>query len=306
MMPGRPVIYPTTTLGHCGNLPALIGGDDVIIADKHAHNSLQMAAKLCVAEGTEMTILREHNDMNKLEEMANNPRYAGRRIWFLGDGVYSMQGEFLDLEGLKGVLDRRPDLYAYLDDAHGYGWSGENGAGHVLGKGDIHPRIITAVSMCKSFGSFGGVTMFPNEALGGRVQRVGQTQMFSAPLPSPILGAAIASARIHLSENLKPYQNEVAERISYFKTCCREASIPLTTRSFTPIQFIEIGTSEQTCAVNMKLFNQGIYCSAAVYPAMPKNGGGIRVSLTRHLKLGDIDYLIQNLERILSENPRPA
>ncbi|MCP4135229.1 MAG: aminotransferase class I/II-fold pyridoxal phosphate-dependent enzyme [bacterium] len=299
IMPGYQVISPTTTLSHCANLPALISKDDVIIIDMHAHNSIQMAAKLCMANGTEVVYLREHNDMKKLEEIVNLPQYTGKRTWFLGDGIYSMQGEFLDLENLKKVLDRNPALYAYIDDAHGFGWTGKKGAGYVLGDGTIHSRIITTVSMCKSFGVFGGITVFPNEELSTRMSYAGQTQIFSAPLPSPVLGAAIASAKIHLSGELEIYQNELNDKIEFFKKRCLEASIPLTTRSHTPIKFIEIGNSEETYAVTSRLFNQGIYCSTAAYPSMPKNAGGIRISITRHLEYDDIDFLIEHLAQVL-------
>jgi 7-keto-8-aminopelargonate synthetase-like enzyme len=301
MLPGHQVITTTTTLGHCSALPALIEKDDVIIADIHAHNSLQMAAKQCVANGTTMTYLRRHNDMNALQKLVNNPKYQERRIWFLGDGVYSMQGEFLDLRNLKEILDRHRNVYAYIDDAHGFSWTGNHGAGYVMGNGNLHPQMIVAVSMCKSFGSFGGILTFPNRELRDRVAFIGQTQLFSAPIPPPLLGASIASANIHLSPALLSYQGELAKKIRYFKTLCHEEQIPLTTQSATPIQFIEIGDNRETSEVNARLIQRGIYCSSAAYPAMPKKHGGLRISLSRHLEYEDIEYLIHHLKNALQD-----
>jgi 7-keto-8-aminopelargonate synthetase-like enzyme len=57
-----------------------------------------------------------------LEEIAKTPEHEGRRLWFLGDGIFSMQGEYLDLEGLIGILNRYSNLHAYIDDAHGFSW----------------------------------------------------------------------------------------------------------------------------------------------------------------------------------------
>jgi 7-keto-8-aminopelargonate synthetase-like enzyme len=223
MMPGHVVVFPTTTLGHCSNLPVLIDREDLIICDTHAHNSIQMAAKLCVAEGVELARL-PHNDMSALEEFVSKPEHEGRRLWFLGDGIYSMQGEFLDLDNLVQTLNRHPNLYAYIDDAHGFGWSGKNGAGFVLGGGSSHPQLITTVSMCKSFGSFGGVAVFPDESLADRLRHVGQTQVFSSPLPTAVLGASVASAKIHLSDQLPSYQAELEEKIRYFRSECNRVA----------------------------------------------------------------------------------
>ena len=73
IIPGYSLITTTTTLGHCSALPLLIDKDDLIIMDLHVHNSLQMAAKLCFAKGTTIKHLRNHNNMQKLEEMVNHP-----------------------------------------------------------------------------------------------------------------------------------------------------------------------------------------------------------------------------------------
>jgi 7-keto-8-aminopelargonate synthetase-like enzyme len=266
----------------------------LIICDTHAHNSIQMAAKLCVAEGVELARL-PHNDMSALEEFVSKPEHEGRRLWFLGDGIYSMQGEFLDLDNLVQTLNRHPNLYAYIDDAHGFGWSGKNGAGFVLGGGSSHPQLITTVSMCKSFGSFGGVAVFPDESLADRLRHVGQTQVFSSPLPTAVLGASVASAKIHLSDQLPSYQAELEEKIRYFKSECNRVGLPIRTKSHTPIQFIEIGTNAEVYPFVQKLMDRGLYCSSAVFPSMPKKHGGIRISLTRHLHKADLDALVQNL-----------
>ena len=159
--------------------------------------------------------------------------------------------------------------------------------------------MIVAVSMCKSFGCAGGIITFPNKSLRDRVDLIGQTQIFSAPIANPVLGAAIASAKIHLSPEIEEYQQELNNLIAYFKERCKCERIPLKTKSETPIQFIEIGKSEKVYEISSKLMDYGIYCSVAAYPSMPRNHGGLRISLTRHLKIEDVDYLIDSLKEII-------
>ncbi|NME69792.1 aminotransferase class I/II-fold pyridoxal phosphate-dependent enzyme [Flammeovirga aprica] len=299
------VVTATTTLGHCSALPLLTDKDDLIIVDIHAHNSLQMACKLCAQQGTTIKYLKYHNNINKLKEMINqsdNDHY--KRIWFVGDGVYSMQGDFIDIKSLIKLLDEKERLYTYIDDAHGFSWTGKNGRGYVLGEiGEIHPKMIVAVSMSKSFGSSGGILVFPNKSLRDRINLIGQTQIFSGPLTNPVLGAAIASAKIHRSTELEILQEELKGLINYFRERCFESEIPLKTHSVTPIQFIEIGRSDKVYQVARKLIALGIYCSVAVYPSRPLNHGGLRVSLTLHLNEKDIDFLINQLIKILEIKP---
>src|SRR5215208_1854564 len=55
------LLFPTVTLLHSGVLPALAGGDSVILLDRAAHNSMQEAAQLAKARGAAVDWF-DHND----------------------------------------------------------------------------------------------------------------------------------------------------------------------------------------------------------------------------------------------------
>ncbi len=296
IFPGYQVVTTTTTLGHCSVLPLLIEENDAIILDQFAHNSIRMGAMLCKANGTEVTMSR-HNDMNHLLQVFKRLKAKGaRNIWFLGDGIYSMQGNKLKIKELIDLLNENEQLHAYIDDAHGMSWTGKKGAGFVLGHCGIHPKMIVAISMCKSFAAFGGVIIFPDNEWADRVRLLGQSLIFSAPISPPVLGAAIASAKIHLSDQLEKYQEELLERIVRFRERCRQKGIEVGTKDVTPIQFIEVGDNRAVYDLLERLIKKGIFVTAAIYPAMPKKHGGIRVNITRHLTLQDIDYLVDQIK----------
>src|SRR5207245_4494821 len=45
------LIYPSVTLANLGALPGLVGRQDVLVVDEHAHNSIQEGAKIANANG---------------------------------------------------------------------------------------------------------------------------------------------------------------------------------------------------------------------------------------------------------------
>ena len=124
------------------------------------------------------------------------------------------------------------------------------------------------------------------------MRAAGQTMIFSGPISPPILGALIGSVEIHLSDNLPGYQDELLDLIRYFRDKCKNMKLPLYTKDETPIQMLKAGSSKLTYLILEKLIQMGIFATSAVYPAVPEEDSGIRVTLTRHIKKQDIDKLL--------------
>ena len=295
IFPGYLVIAPTTTLAHCSVLPLMIREKDAIILDSFVHNSVRMASQLCKANGT-FIITSRHNDIAYLEYLVYRLKKNGyRHIWYCADGIYSMQGDKLPLIQLHKLLKKEKNLYAYIDDAHGVSWTGLHGCGYVIGSYGLHERMIVVVTLGKSFAASGAALIFPDKKWAELVRTLGQTMIFSGPISPPILGAAIASAKIHLARELKHMQNEIKELIIYFKKRCQENNLPLANDDITPIQIIKTGDSKRTFYIAERLIDQGCFITSAIYPAVAKGNEGIRITLTRHLKKEDIDLLIERM-----------
>ncbi len=298
IFPGFIVVTPTTTLGHCSVLPIMIQKNDAIILDTFVHNSVRMASQLCKANGT-FIILARHNDIKHVKYLVYRLKKDGyNNIWYCADGIYSMHGDKLKIKELAHLLDEEENFYAYVDDAHGVSWTGKNGSGFVIGEYGLHPKMIIAISFAKSFAACGGALIFPKEEWAQLIRMTGQTMIFSGPISPPILGALIGSVKIHLSDNIKIYQQEILELIKYFREKCKTMELPLYTKDETPIQMIKIGDPKLTYLILEELTKKGIYTTAAVYPAVSPEDAGIRITLTRHIKKGDIDILIDEMQKI--------
>ena len=130
--------------------------------------------------------------------------------------------------------------------------------------------------------------------------------IFSGPIPPASLGAAIASARIHLSGELAVLQRELRELCCYFSDSCRLRSVPLRGAAEVPIKFIPIGVASKTLQAASELLARGFFVNLCGFPAVSQNECGIRITLTRHLRRNDVDQLVTHLVELLSDTQRPA
>ena len=274
------VILPTTTtLGHLAALPVLIGAGDVVLVDSQAHASVHLATQSLKALGIPVTPLA-HNDLAALEAAVVAPPGEAGRIWYLADGVYSMFGDVAPVTQIVALLDRYPRLHAYIDDAHGFGWCGRNGRGYVLSQTPLHARLVVAVSLAKSFGSGGAALVFPDERSARRVQMVGSTLTFSGPIHPAELGAAVASADIHLSAELSERQARLVAQIDLVLETLSVGRLPVPAFARTPIWYARIGSQANAVEVGRRMLRDGFYLNVALFPAVPLGEAGLRFTQT--------------------------
>ncbi len=304
---GHVLATPTTTLGHIAALPVLIQKGDAIIIDQMSHNSVQTAVKLVQTDGVPVEILL-HGNLELLEEriIALSKQY--RHVWYLTDGVYSMFGDLAPVKELGQLLIRYEQLHLYFDDAHGMSWIGKHGRGYVLDCLPIQERMVVATSLCKGYAAGGGALIFPNAQMHRHVKNCGGPMIFSGPIQPPMLGAAIASARIHLSPEIVLLQRELQDRIALCNRLLKAYDIPVACSSQSPIFYVKLGLTEVAGEMAKYLLDDGFYTNHAVYPAVSRRKSGIRFTLTRHLSTEDIHGLIEaiarNLPRVLKTKPR--
>jgi 7-keto-8-aminopelargonate synthetase-like enzyme len=121
--------------------------------------------------------------------------------------------------------------------------------------------------------------------------------IFSGPVQPPMLGAALASVRIHLSDELVDLQAAMRERIVYCRKLLEGHSIPTATEARTPILYVPVRPPGQAREIGRRMLEDGIYINVATYPAVPRNGAGTRFMLTLHHRPSDIRTLVQTVAR---------
>lgn len=294
---GQPVIVtPSTTMGHLATLPVIVSDEDAVIMDMQVHASVQMASQQLKARNIPISVIR-HNHMEALERRIRSLRVKHRRIWFLADGVYSMYGDFAPLERLQSLLEVYPELHLYIDDAHGMGWAGPHGIGYVRSQMPHHPRMILATSMNKSFAAAGGCMVFPNQSLRDRVLKCGGTLIFSGPIQPPMLGVALASARLHRGDELEARQARVAQLTAHMNRRLRQAGLPQFLETDSPLFFVPLGLPKLITELIARVKADGYWINSAGFPATPMKRGGLRFMVNAHLTEEDIDGLVEVIAR---------
>jgi 7-keto-8-aminopelargonate synthetase-like enzyme len=290
------VVAQTTTLAHFAALPILVGKDDAVVCDQLVHNSVQAVLPTLQAAGTFCRFVR-HSRIDRLEEILRRLGQRHRRVWYLADGVYSMHGDLAPFAALQDLMSRNERLHLYLDDSHGISWSGRHGRGTLLGEGALPPRTVMVASLAKAFSAGGAVLALPDLETARLVRRCGSTMIFSGPLQPALIGAAIASARVHLSAELAERQEQLRARIHLFNTLAEARGLPLGSPAATPIRFVEMGDDRATYQMATDLMSDGFYTNTALFPAVSKHHGGLRIALTLHQTPDDVRGLIDAIAR---------
>jgi 7-keto-8-aminopelargonate synthetase-like enzyme len=296
---GAALVAPTTTLAHLGALPVLAFPGDLVILDVNAHATLHLAADVLRGRGVTVETI-PHNAVDALRQTLIDRSHGFRNVWYVADGLYSMFGDFAPVKEIAPLLDEFPGLHLYYDDAHAVGWKGIHGRGHVLSEMDWHPRLVVSAGLAKSFGAHGAVLAFGDEALRERVLLTGSTWTFSGPIQVASLGAAIASADIHLSAEHALLQRRLNREITWFRSIMLDRGLPVAALDQSPIWFVRVGATDDAVRVVRDLLDAGFYVNAAAYPAVPLRQAGIRFTQTLHHTREQLTALADAISRRLA------
>ncbi len=288
------VITPTTTLGHIANIPVLVDDKEAIIMDQQVHNSVQTAVQIVKARGVHIELLR-HNRMDLLEQRIKDLRSKYKRIWYMADGIYSMFGDGSPVDQIHAFLERYSEFYYYVDDAHGMSIHGKHGRGFVLSNYDIHPKMMMATSLNKAFASGGGVLVYGDKEWARKVGTVGGPLLSSGPMQPSAVGAAIASAKIHLSEEIYGMQDRLRDNILFTQLMLAKYQLPVISQAGAAIFFVGVSLPKMGHNLVRKMLDAGFYLNLGVFPTVPMKQTGIRFTITRLHTFTEIESMVAML-----------
>ncbi|MDF0716071.1 aminotransferase class I/II-fold pyridoxal phosphate-dependent enzyme [Muricauda sp. 334s03] len=290
------VITKNSTLGHLGVIPSAVDDNDVIILDHQVHWSVQNAAKMLKTRSVPIEMIR-HNNLEMLEDKIKKYQHSKRHIWYMADGIYSMYGDYAPVKELMALSQKYPQLHFYFDDVHGMSWVGKRGTGYVLEQlGDLPENVLLFGTLSKTFGASGAVLACSNPKVYDKIKTFGGPLTFSAQLEPASVGAAIASAKIHLSPEIYDLQQELRERIDYFNACLSTTELPLIDQNESPVFYIGTGMPKTGYNFVNRLMREGYYVNLGIFPAVPVKNTGVRITISRHNQKNEIKGLVEAME----------
>lgn len=298
MYGGQPlVVFKNSTLTHMGTIPHAVGYNDVVILDHQVHWSVQNACQQLKLRGIPVIMIR-HSSMDELENHLKTLNNSYEKVWYMADGIYSMYGDCLPVDRIKELMHRYKRLFVYIDDVHGMSWKGVNGTGFIKSHWNTIPeRMVLVSTLSKTFGASGAFVVSGDYLLMSKIRNYGGPLTFSAQLEPSAVAAAIASAKIHLSAEITEKQQRLQKRIDAFQNALVKAGIPLMSTGDTPVFFIPTGMPDTAYSLMRKLSIDACFVNPALFPAVPVNNAGLRITVSNHNSLQDIDYLAGLLEK---------
>jgi len=293
---GHSLVTSSTSLGHQSAITALLTEEDAIVMDHQVHYSVQLAARLAQANGATVSLVR-HNQLDRAIDEVRRLSRRHQTVWFATDGVFSMYGDLAPINLLREILSIADNVKLYVDDAHGMSWEGKHGCGSFLSRMPMHPRMVLATSLNKAFSAAGGVLVFPTEEMRRHVFDCGGPMVFSGPVQPPMLGAAIASAKLHLSDAITPLQDALRERAQFCNKLMAAHDLPLLGENDSPIFFVRMGLPKVAFEVAERMMNDGLFVNVSAYPSVPMKRAGIRFSITSAHSMADIKCAVDNLAK---------
>jgi len=281
--------------GFCANLaviPTLTGDDDLIFSDSLNHASIIDACRLTKAR----VIRYEHSDMNDLRaKLAEHANHNGKKL-LITDGVFSMDGDIARLPEIVEIAEEYGVIVA-VDDAHGEGVLGRGGRGIVDHFG-LHGRVdIEIGTMSKAFGVMGGIVA-GSAALVDFLRQKARTNLFSSALTVPDVAANMAA--VEIMEESEEQVKKLWSNGDFLKAGLKAVGFDVG-KSETPITPVIIGEAQAAKDFSARLFKNGVFATAIVFPTVPKGTARIRAMVSAAHSREDLERGIAAFAKVGKE-----
>ncbi|MEH1102355.1 8-amino-7-oxononanoate synthase family protein [Micromonospora sp. CPCC 205561] len=281
-------LLPLIASGHLGN-----GTRPLMVFDKNAHVSMANAKASC-ADETEVVTCRRH-DLDYLTDMCR----TYERVCYVVDGSDSLGG-YAPVEELA-ELQEKYNLLVFYDDSHSLSAYGERGVGYVRSNCPVlDDRTITVATLSKGFGAGGTAILldgFPQQTR-RIIERFAGPLGYSQKMNAAAVGAALASAEIHRTEELTRLQERLRANIALFDSLLATEH----SGSSYPIRVVPM-SDETVVDAAQRVFAAGYYTSPVFFPIVARGTAGLRVML----RAGQTEEQITRLCSVLVEaGARPA
>ena len=274
-----------------GALASLTEEGDVILCDRENHASIIDGCQFAPAK----LIPYRHNSATSLRNrLKRQPEEAGKLV--VMDGVFSMSGDIADLPPQIEAA-REFGARVYVDEAHSLGVLGPRGRGAVHHFGLNDDVDIVMGTFSKSLGSMGGFIAGDAQMIEYLKHRA-RCFIFTASLAPAVAGGVLKALELMQAE---------PERMEQLWKNTRKMHEGFTRIGFkigstqTPIIPILIGSEAKAFQFTQRLYEEGVFATPAIYPAVRYGEAIVRTSYMATHTGGDLDHVLEIFEKLARE-----
>ena len=289
--------------GILSTIDALVGKNDVIVYDVDSH--------ACIVDGVRLHIGKrftyKHNDIISLEKNLIRAtriiEQTGGGILVISEGVFGMRGE----QGcLKEIceLKKKFSFRFLVDDAHGFGTLGKNGAGTGFEQNVQDQIDVYFATFAKSMASTGAFIASEKEVIDYLKYNM-RSQMFAKSLQTQLVIGAIK--RLSILKSRPELKNKLWKNVLMLQGGLKNNGFNIgnTQSCVTPV-YLEGSIPEAMSLVKDLRENFGIFCSIVVYPVIPKGLILLRLIPTASHTKEDINETLTAFSKIREKLERGA
>jgi len=211
----RALLFSTGYMANLGIVNALMGKGDTVFQDKLNHASLIDASLLSSSFSGSLLKRYRHNDMVSLTTLLEKNHSEDSRKLIMSDSVFSMDGDLAPVSQLSSICQKH-DAWLMLDDAHGFGVLGKNGAGVAEEYSlDQEQLPIYMATLGKAMGVFGAFVAGSDALIEMLIQK-SRSFIYTTAMPPALAQATLMSLKVAQQESWR--RDKLKQLIQQFRS----------------------------------------------------------------------------------------
>jgi len=216
-------------------------------------------------------------------------------ILLITEGVFGMAGDLGKLDDIA-ALKKKYKFRLLVDDAHGFGTMGSDGSGTGKHFGVQDDIDIYFATFAKSMAGIGGFVASSKDVINYLRYNL-RSQIYAKSLPMAMTIGAIK--RLEYIQAHPEIKDKLWIIVDALQKGLKEAGLDLgkTESPVTPV-FMKGGVAQVTQMIYDLRENYKIFCSAVIYPVVPKDVVMLRLIPTASHSLEDVEYTVATFREI--------
>jgi len=262
------LVFNSGFQANIGLLSTLTGKGDAILSDALNHASIIDGCRLSKAQ----TSVYAHCDLDALEAGLKQAASARRRL-IVTETIFSMDGDQAPLREIVELAEKYEAL-VMVDEAHGTGVFGANGAGVVAELGLASRVLVQMGTLGKALGGFGAYVAGSRALCDLLINRC-RSFVFTTALPPAVMAMALAA--IDLVESEPQRRDALRGNCQKLKHGLSQLGFELG-KSESPILPLLVGDAARCMALSAALLDRGVFAQGIRPPTVPAGTSRLRIT----------------------------